>query len=87
MRVWAVYTLFPDYQVSAVKNTALKWISPPQSSHSQLVESASPLILLLSLLQILQDIRSWRRRARILVFGCIKDRETKDIQEQLKQQG
>lgn len=32
VRVWAVYTLFPDYQ----------------------------------------DIQSWRRRARILVFGCIK---------------
>lgn len=47
VRVWAVYTLFPDYQ----------------------------------------DIQSWRRRARILVFGCIKDRQTKDIQEQLKQQG
>ena len=45
--MWAVYTLFPDYQ----------------------------------------DIQSWRRRARILVFGCIKDRQTKDIQEQLKQQG
>jgi hypothetical protein len=45
--VWAVYTLFPDYQ----------------------------------------DIQSWRKRARILVFGCIKDRQTKDIQQQLKQQG
>lgn len=47
VRVWAIYTLFPDYQ----------------------------------------DIGSWRRRAHILVFGCIKDRETKDIQERLKQQG
>ena len=34
-----------------------------------------------------QDIQSWRKRARILVFGCIKDRQTKDIQQQLKQQG
>ncbi len=47
VRVWAVYTLFPDYQ----------------------------------------DIKSWRRRMRILVFGCIKDKDSRDIQQQLKQQG
>lgn len=34
-----------------------------------------------------QDSTSWRRHARIMVFGCIKDKSGKDIQDQLKKQG
>ena len=34
-----------------------------------------------------QDIKSWKRRVRILFFGCIKDKGSKDIQQQLRQQG
>ena len=34
-----------------------------------------------------QDVSSWRRPARIMVFGCVKDKSGKDIQEQIKKQG
>ena len=34
-----------------------------------------------------QDATSWRRRARIMVFGCIKDKSGKELQDQLRKQG
>lgn len=34
-----------------------------------------------------QDASSWRRRARIMVFGCIKDKSGKELQDQLRKQG
>ena len=34
-----------------------------------------------------QDASSWRRRARIMVFGCIKSKSGKDLQNQLKKYG
>ena len=34
-----------------------------------------------------QDVNSWRRRGRILLFGIFKNKDSKDIKNQLQQQG
>jgi len=34
-----------------------------------------------------QDVNSWRRRGRILLFGVFKNKDSKDIKNQLQKQG
>jgi len=34
-----------------------------------------------------QDVNSWRRRGRILLFGVFKNKDSKDIKNQLEKQG
>ena len=34
-----------------------------------------------------QDVNSWRRRGRILLFGIFKNKDSKDIKNQLQKQG
>ena len=34
-----------------------------------------------------QDVDSWQRRGRLLLFGCFKSKDSRDIQKQLEKTG
>ena len=44
------------------------------------------LLITYNLFPDFQDLRSWRRRGRVLLFGVIQNKESRDIQKQLQRQ-